>query len=223
MAEYYWPGAVLRPRRASFMLNERNMTTSPSVTGTVQVSASAPPVWSASYTEVSIRTSAQRLAFNGLGYLLQGMRNTVIVPVCPIDQPFAAGYSNATVLHSDDSPHDDGAPYYQSGISVSVSTDTAANATTLPIDIISAGLIQSGQKFSVNNWLYAIRRADYLTATTATLIISPPLREAVVAGDWVEFASPTLRMRLASDREMTLNADYHRFDTPTVNFVEDFS
>lgn len=205
------------------MLNERNMTTSPSITGTIQVSASAPPVWSASYTEISIRTSAQRLAFTGLGYLLQGMRNTVIVPVCPIDQPFAAGYGNTTVPHSDESSHDDDAPYFQSGISVSVSADTAANATTLPIDIISAGLIQSGQKFSINNRLYAIRRADYITATTATLLISPPLRESVIAGDWVEFANPTLRMRLASDREMTLNADHHRFDTPSVNFVEDFS
>jgi hypothetical protein len=125
MAEYAWPCEVLRPRNVAFNLNERTLGSSPSVSGYTQVVSGGPPIWSATFGEIDIRTKEQRLAFKALSTLLQGRINVVIVPLCRGDQPVPVRMLPMFVPHDDDTPHDDGAPYlyYYADPSGALATD----------------------------------------------------------------------------------------------------
>lgn len=219
MAEYYWPRGVLRPNNVQLTLNERNLATSPAVSGYTQVVSSGPPIWSATFGSIDLRTSNQRICWRALAALLEGRRNVIIVPFCRGDQPRAVGADTETVPHDDDSPHNDDAPYSQKFNEVYLAASASAGAASLSLDIVVAGTIQPGNYFSINDRLYIIRK----TPTPTTIEIWPPLRTAVSAGDWVEFDNPTCRMRLASDQEMAVDFQRLRFGNATVSFIEDLT
>jgi hypothetical protein len=220
MAEYNWPRGVLRPSNVlPPTLNERNMATNPAISGYTQVVSSGPPIWTARFGNIDIRTSQQRLAWKALAALLEGRRNIVIVPFCGGDQPKSIGADRTTVPHDDDTPHDDDAPYSQKANEVYLSASSSAGAISLTFNVVVAGTIEPGHYLSINDRLYIIRK----TPTPTTVEIWPPLRAGVNAGDWVEFDNPTCRMRLASDQEMSVDFQRLRFASPSVNFIEDLT
>ncbi len=219
MTEIYWPRGVLRPNNVSLTLNERNLATSPAVSGYTQVVSSGPPIWSATFGAIDIRTEQQRRLWRALAALSEGRRNVFIVPFCRGDQPRATGADVKTVPHSDDAPHDDDAPYSQGFNDVLVGAAASAGAVSITLDISIAGTIQPGNYLSINDRLYIIRK----TPTPTTIEIWPPLRKSIIAGDWVEFDNPTCRMRLASDQEMSIDFQRLRFGNATVSFIEDLS
>ena len=223
MAEYAWPCEVLRARNASFNLNERTLGTSPSVSGHTQVVSSGPPIWSATLGEIDIRTKEQRLTFKALGALLQGRLNTIRVPMCMGDQPTAFGYPAESLPFSDDAPFDDDSTFYHSAMSVEANGASAAGAVSVSVVAYLIGAIQAGQHFSVDERLYRIVGVTNNGGGNYDLSIWPPLRVAIPDGEFLEFDSPTCRMRLASDQEMSLELKGRRFGNPTVSFIEDFS
>jgi len=205
MTEYTWPCAVLRPRDVAFNLNERTLGASPSVSGYAQVVGGGPPIWTATFGNIDIRTQQHRLAFKAIAALLRGRMNIIRVPMCRGDQPVPAGFVEATVPHSDETPHDDDTEYYQPVISAEVGVSGLAGGVSVNMDAFAIGDVQAGQHFSIDSRLYRIVGVTNNGGGNYDLSIWPPLRVDITAGDWMEFDDPTCRMRLASDQEMNLD------------------
>lgn len=223
MAEYMWPCAVLRARDVAFNLNERTLGTAPSVSGYAQVVSGGPPIWTATFGNIDIRTQAQRLAFKALGTVLQGRLNIIRVPMCRGDQPTPAGYVVEDITYDDDAYFDDDTPFIQPVISAEVLVAASAGAVSVNMQAATIGDVQAGQHFSIDERLYRIIGVSDNGSGNFDLSIWPPLRKDVAAGEWMEFDDPTCRMRLATDQEMNLDLQMRRFGSPTVRFVEDFS
>jgi hypothetical protein len=220
-----WPDAVLRPQNVAFDLAPRTLAGPSSVSGFTQVVASDAGIWKAKFGSVVINRRQHVLAFRAIDALLEGRMTPILVPLCRGYQPVPVGAVDAglysQVPHSDDAFFDDGSGYVSTVIEVTASADAAARAVSVPVDIGYAGEIEPGQHFSIGERLYRIRGITFASPTSATLSFRPPLREAVTAGDRLEFDNPVCRMRLASDDAMNLELQLRRFGSPSVEFIED--
>jgi hypothetical protein len=223
MAEYYWPCEVLRARDVGLHLNERTLGTSPSVSGYTQVVSGGPPIWTATFASIDIRTEQQRLCWRALASFLRGRQNIIIVSLCRGDQPVPAGYFDEDLPHSDDTPHDDDTPYAQTVISAEIAANAAKGATSIKMNAAAIGDVQAGHIFDVDNRLYRIEGVTNNGGGNYTLNIWPPLIKPIMSGNWMEFDDPKCRMRLVSDSEMHVDFASRKFASPTVRFVQDLS
>lgn len=218
-----WPVQVLPPRRVAFDIAPRSLSTPANVYGIGQVVAQDAGIWRATLGDIHVRGSSAVVTYRGIATMLEGRVGTILVPLCRGYQPVPDGVdpSVPAVPHSDGAFFSDGSGYASSTIDIVTSGSAALRATTLSVSITYAGTLEPGQHFSIGERLYRIKSVEYASASTATLTIRPPLREAVASGVHLEFDDPVCRMRLASDTEMDLSLDMRRFSNPTVNFIED--
>jgi hypothetical protein len=215
--------AVLRPTSVSFDIAPRSLAGPASVSGFGQVVSSDAGIWKATLGGVLIKNKQHVLAFRAIANLLEGRLNPIIVPLCRMFQPVPDGAVKEglyePIPHSDDAPHSDGTGYVGQVIDVVAAADAPLRAVSMTVAVNYAGEIQAGQHFSIGDGrLYRVRTFD---ADTGALTFRPPLREAVTAGEQLEFDNPVLRCRLATDGEMDLELRGRKFANPTVNFIED--
>lgn len=220
-----WPETVLRPQTVAFDIAPRSIAGGASVAGNTQVVSSGAGIWVTQFNNVVVNNRQSVIAWRAVQTLLEGRVGTILVPRCSDYQPIY-GDSNdlglvSAVPHSDGTYFSDDAGYIGSGSSVTASAGAAVGATSMSFAIAYAGTIQPGQDFSIGERMYRLKTVTYTSASAASVTFSPPLRDAVVSGDIVEFDDPVCRMRLASDNEMDLILDGRKFSAPSVRFVED--
>lgn len=220
MATLLWPLEVLAPKTPQIDIAPRSLAGPASISGKSQVVSSDAGIWKASYSGFPVVDEQRVLAWRGISTLLEGRLRPILVPLSRRYQPVPAG-SDAlyeSVPHDDDANFSDGVGYVGTVIHVTAADDVPVRAVSMPVSVEYAGDIQSGQHFSIGGRLYRVRTFD---ADTGTMTFRPPLREAVSAGDPLNFDDPVCRMRLASDNEMDLPLDFDRWGFPSVNFIED--
>lgn len=212
-----WPIHVLAPTSGGVpRLAPRNLRSAASVAGRSQVSSSNAGIWTMTLGGIAIRNENQRKVWNALEILLEGILNPVLVPMCRGDQPYTSAADYVTVPHDDLMPFDDDTEYVGTVIDVT-SGGAAIGATSMTVTINSAGTLIPGNGFSFGDGeFHKIRTIDGTAMT-----FRPPLRATLLAGTSLEFDDPVCRMRLASDREMSVDLDLRRFGSPTVNLIED--
>jgi hypothetical protein len=174
-------------------------------------------IWKARLGNIVVRSRAEVLAFRGIAALLEGRLNPILIPVCRAYQPVPDGGVYEELPHSDETYFEDDTGHEGSVIDVVAAADAAVRATSMTVTVNVAGEIQSGQHFSCGERLYRVRTFD---EDTGALTFRPLLREAVTAGDRLNFDNPVGRFRLAGDHEMDLELAGRRWANPTVNFVE---
>jgi len=220
-----WPLDALPPRNMSLDIASRSLSGPSSVSGYAQVSASSAGIWKMTYDQIPVLTENAVVCFRAISAILEGRLGSILVPIYRRYQPVPDGAEDAglfdPVPHSDDAFFSDGSGYVGRVIDVQLTSAVVKGATSASIAINVAGLIQPGQHFSIGERLYRLKAVSYTSDTTASITFTPPARDAVSAGDNLEFDDPVCRMRLASDSEMDLPLEYDRWAFPTVQFLED--
>lgn len=176
------------------------------------------------FTDLYLDDPEVALAYRALSALSDGGATPFIVPLCDARHQPTNGL--LTVPHSDGSTFSDETEYEQADSEASLSADAALRATTLVLDI--AGLpraLLGGEWLSIDHLVHrhrAYRIAEIVeqSATSATVKIRPPLREAATAGTDVNFADPLCVMRVDGDMRSPTVMGYAVGDR--VRFVEHF-
>lgn len=214
-----WPDAVLRPQNVAFDIAPRSLAGPSSVSGITQVVSSDAGIWKATLGNIIIKSRNAVLAHRAISNLLEGRLNPILVPLCRAYQPVPADSDELyeDVPHSDDALFDDDTGYVGTVIDVVAAAPAAVRAVSMTVTVNYAGDIEPGQHFSLGERLYRVRSFD---ADTGAMTFRPPLREAVAAGDPLNFDDPVCLMRLASDDAMNLELALRRFGSPTVSFIE---
>lgn len=219
-----WPIGVLPARSVAFDIAPRNLSAPANIYGVSQVVGQDAGIWRATLGDIVVRNRAAVIVFRGIATELEGRLGKILVPLCRGYQPLpdgATASASKPLPHSDGTFFSDGSGYVTNLSSVTLAANAPLRATTLSISIALSGPIEPGQHFSIGERLYRVKAASYISPTTATLTIRPPLREPALAGSDLNFDDPVCRMRLATDTEMDLSLEMRRFGNPTVNFVED--
>jgi hypothetical protein len=166
------------------------------------------------------------LAWRALDAYCDGGVRAIIVPFC--DGRHQPTNGSASVPHSDLATFSDEAEYSQGDASGEVAADAALRATVLVLSgLIMPRALLGGEWLSIDHptmrWR-AYRIAEILEqdteAGTAMVSIRPPLREAVTAGESVDFAKPRCVMRPDGGLPSPTNMGYA---SGSARFVEDFS
>lgn len=220
-----WPEKVLRPQSVAFDIAPRTVAGPSTVAGASQVIASSAGIWTAQFANVVVNSRDRVIAWRAIAALLEGRLGSILVPLCRGYQPVPAGAVEAglydPVPHDDDAYFDDDTGYVGQVIDVQLTAGIAVGGTSGSIAVTYAGTIQPGQHFSLGDYLYRLKTVVWTSETVANITFTPPLREAAVTADSLNFDDPVVKMRLATDQEMDMLLDGRRLAYPTVNFVED--
>lgn len=155
-----------------------------------------------------------------LGQLEDGVAR-VIVPFCdPRHQPYGGAHA---VPHDDGTPFDDGALYVGGGAEAEAAEAAALRATTLKLNILFPRPLLGGEWFAIQHpnkdWrAYRVVQVVEQDSETATVTFRPPLREAVDAGEFVDFASP--RCLMVQDGKAAGAMQYRRHVEAAIRFIE---
>lgn len=160
-------------------------------------------------------------AWDAIDAWMDGGLRPMIVPFCDAVHQPALFFDG--VPHSDGTPFSDESLYETPGTDVSLAVDAPLRATVIQVDVASLNGDPLGW-FSIDHatWrhrAYKVAEIIAQTATTATISIRPPLREATVAGTAIDFASPRCVMRI--DGEMRAPRTMGYADGQPLRFVED--
>ena len=225
---HYMPSA-LKARGIAF--NPRGMTiTGPvSLSGRSQVAAYDAGYWMATLDVATLGQGDDVLAFRALRAEMEGGANHVLVPAFDQGQapwPAAGGQAaneNDDIAWSDGVFFSDGSGWFKPAIIVNVAADAALRATSLVVDIVTAGTLKAGMYFSlVGGGMHVIRSILASSGSQRTLHIWPPLRAPAITGRRCEFERPVCRMRLVSDQEADLALGRLWMAQPSMTFVEAF-
>lgn len=185
-------------------------------------------LWSASLNNIQFRDKSYTLLWRAVRQLCNGGVNPIIVPRRDTTwAPFPGGIvpPSTPIPYSDLSLFDDGSGFYQSVIDVTCSGGAPLRSVSMVLNLNYCGSLQGGESFSIQhptfNWrLYEIGSITPLDSTHAFVTFNPPLREAVLDGDQIEFDQPRCTMKLVNSASMDLNVTTWPFSTATVKFVE---
>lgn len=216
-----WPMAILSPGGLNAVKLFANTKGNPSINGITQSVASHAGRWKIDATGFVLGTALKIKLWRAVESLAGGQAGQFVVPLYEFDR-VPVESADTTVPHSDGSPFDDGSKYYQPNYIATISGAVALYATTLTINHTGFLAPQPGQMFSCGVRLYSIGRILSSTASTVTVAIWPPTREAILAGADLNFDHPECLCRLASDDEMAIkDLDFARWGKADVSFIED--
>jgi len=188
-------------------------------------------LWAYGLQSIAVTTADHVLQFELITTLMAEGTRPIIVPICDkrhFPAPIVDGepvYSLDLVPHSDGSPFSDSSLYAHKVVLAWLSVPAALRATTITIGIETMGTLRGGELFSIDHqtlgWrFYRVVGVVSQTATTATIRIEPPLREATAANALLEFDYPRCVMQLAEP--VSLQLQLRRFGRPSVSFIESF-
>lgn len=226
-----WPVCFLMPTGGAPKPAARSIGGGPSITGIEQVVISDAGFWRLTMTGVVINNYDRVMVWNGIAGILNGRVGTCLIPSLlngTAPWPILAGHRlthYGDIFHSDLSSFSDGSGYSQEVITAELDTAIALRGTTATIRVIYGSALLSGMHFSVNERLFRILRVSNVRAsgsdTLYDVTLWPPAREAVLAGESLEFDRPMFRARLATDDAMDVDFGLFKFASPSVEWVED--
>lgn len=164
---------------------------------------------------------ADQLAWRALGTQYGSGTVPIIVPFCDrLHQPYG---NEHLVPHSDDSPFSDDSEYSGGGPIATASADAALRATTISLAIDFPQELLGGEWFSIDHpekgWrAYNIATIVSQSDSAATVTFGPPLREAVAAGETVDFNEPRCLMRV--DGRPSRKLEIGVYGEASIRFVE---
>lgn len=161
------------------------------------------------------------LAWRAILTALEEGVTRVVVMFCEARfTPYGGGHS---VPHSDGSPFDDETLYSGGGPTAEADAPAALRAVSLRINTTFARPLIGGEWFAIEHptkgWrAYRIMGITDQTDDAATVTFRPPLREAVTAGEAIEFRAP--RCLMVQDGRASTKTDYARYTEAAIRFVE---
>jgi hypothetical protein len=220
----YWPRGLFVPRDPAIDFLAKSTMGPPALSGFRQSVASKAGAWRVVYAGIPVMTPSQIKLWRGLDAQIGGRSEKIVLPVYERSNlyPVPLSFDVDTVTdHSDGSEHSDGSGYAQPSVPVVLSAVAALGTTSLVIAKTSAVTLEIGQHFSIADRLYRIKAVDAQADTTATIRVVPPLRRAGAIGESLNFATPSITVRLATDDQMKLTLSYGKQALTTVEFIED--
>jgi len=192
-----WPDA-LQPRHVGLHKVPATLGGGPSMAGLEEVQESGVGFWRVSFSEIMIRSKAQRLMFRKLEAIAEGGGGVISIPIFDGKR----------------------APWVTVGAPIDIEAETAfaVGATTGQIRANSAGTVMAGMHFSYNDRLYRLDDVGDPTGGVYPVTIWPEVRVAIPAGAALEFERPTLRVRT---KHMEMRLQLLRLSEPDVDFEED--
>lgn len=161
------------------------------------------------------------LAWRALATILEEGITPIVVPFCDIrHQPFGGEH---LVPHSDTTFFSDGSGYAGGGPIAQTATALDLRATSALFTVALPQPLLGGEWFSIQHatkgWrAYKVRTVEAQDAGTATVTFRPPLREAVEAGQIVDFENP--RCLMTADARPGTRLTNRRQSDAAVRFVE---
>lgn len=232
--------ALLPPGKMAIDIAGSSIESSRSLSGiTGAIDTSGGGLWTVNYSQIQVFEAPQHLYYQYLRNYLRGGVRSIIVPMLTdyvAPTPVAGGPLWAPRMDwSDGTTWSDGTLWSQSTIQAVIMGNSAQNATTITIKIISGGLLQGGETFSINHlspkWhrAYGIAEIDSASAPdgngaiTYNVAITPPLRAAVADQTPLEFARPRCLMRLmAGGGGMPWSVEPYWRGIFDIQFIESF-
>lgn len=176
--------------------------------------------WRVDYGGISLRTPFQQRVWSAwAGYLAGGAVECLVAILSLYSGPRPQAWDRpqrVTKLTWDDPMFPNSVAYARPTIVAKLLTGATLRATTLQIELTSAGKIEGGEKFSVGDYAYRIIRKT----GTDTYLIEPPLREVVYTNQPVEFNWPLVKCRLVPGQDMEGAIRMGRFSDVSISFVE---
>jgi len=161
---------------------------------------------------------------------LGGGTISIDLPVPFLDtapRPTAGGrlIDPSDLVHGSVDPYFPEATAFSAPLIVARVTEPASlRATTLEIHITRGAQLRGGEHFSIDHpakgpRLYKVERVTS-PGQTATVRISPPLREAVADDTPLDFDWPRMRARLVPNSDISAAFTWGRADSLSISFVE---
>lgn len=181
------------------------------------------PYWKLTLGDIHLLTRAQLKTARALEAALD--QGAAPIDVGPCDCQFSPlpGGAYVSVSHSDASAFSDDSLYEGGPMEATFGADAALRAAWVDIAMLTTGMtLEGGEHFSVDHPNMG-RRMYRIFGVDGTLAnIRPLLREAVSAGDAIDFNKPSCLMALASPDAFQVPVSMGRFATVSAEFVEWF-
>lgn len=214
-----WPRALLNPGEELPRIVGAGTSGGSSISGPTQtVNTSGGGYWAWDF-EVALTSRDKILAWRALEANLDGGATQFILPMC--DERFAPVAKTQTTWSN-------GKTWSNGNGWVGVSTVALASAaklraTTLRLTTALAGL-RAGQHFTVVHPNKGVRlyRVAGVADDGLSFTIRPPLREAMAAGEAVDFSRPRSTMKLANPETFAARLRMNRVARATASFAEAF-
>ena len=128
------------------------------------------------------------------------------------------GFGNGTLFST-------GAGFQVTTIDIRLAASAALRATELSLDVVYAGALIGGERFSIDHGTKLRRMYDIMSVVqedddTVTVGIWPPLREAVAGGVRLDFDRPGCVMRMVNHKEIMGAIGLNRFSSLVPVFQE---
>lgn len=239
-----WP-PTLQLDNLMFELENISRGGGPSISGKEQVVASLSGRWTAKF-ETFLGSRNEVTCYRALRAALDGRAGVILISPCePAWSPAALNGGTAMVLvtHSDTTTFSDGTEYEQDGTYCYLGSNANALDETLNINCWPINPVP-GTYFSILDSLgvyrlHLITSAKYNDVGSAfssgfssgfgsgvtpqfQITIRPPLREAYLAGQVLNFGRPFCQMRLAADTSGSLTRTRSSEAKPQLSLVEVF-
>lgn len=176
--------------------------------------------WQIDYGGISLHTAAQERAWSAWQGHLAGGATECLVPILSLptaprprqwDRP-----ARVSSIQVDDEVFPTSVAYAVPHVAATVAASAALRATSLQIAVSKGGKIKGGEKLSIGQRGYRIIRST----APGTFSIEPPLREAVTAGDAVNFDWPAIRCRMQPGSDFEGAIARGRIGEKQITFVE---
>lgn len=168
------------------------------------------------YSGGNLVDRAANLAWRALQTILDGGATPAIVPLCDARHSAALG-TVAETPHSDGASFSDASLYVQGGGATATGA-APLRATSLALTLDPGVTIVGGEWFSVEHAGKGWRAYRVATIAGGVATFRPPLREAVTAGQAIEFAFP--RCLMVQDGESGSPLTYGRLGSAAIRFIE---
>ena len=227
MSTIYWP-TILRPQKIKIDLAHRSLRGPSAQSGFTQVISNSAGIWTGTYDSIPVYSSSMIRCWRALDTLIEGQLGVISLPAwdfprspSAMDELGSNIQSLGPVPNSDGSFFNDYSGYAGTWTNVTVTSKANIGDTTITLTKNAPKVtLELGHRFSVNSRLYQIKSITAQNDSTATIVIRPPIREAVFSGDIAEFDYPRVLMRLTDDKAMNLDLNYNANCFPTLTFIE---
>lgn len=226
-----WP-KILVPCVPDIFYDARTVSGGISLTGKEQVAARDFGIWRGSLGQIPIQRRSQVLALNALLAQLDGRSGTVMVPLFDaLRAPWAVDAYGRTLdpttarrlasyKGSPGSLYGEPTDFIEGLIAARLTVGAAARAATVSINMIKGSIPEPGMHFQLGECAYRIREIVSVVGSVVTVLIRPGLRAAAVAAAPVNFTSPAIKMRLASDDQGRAPLNLWRTAVISLDFIE---
>jgi hypothetical protein len=223
------PGRIGSPR-----LSRRILSGGESLSGDTDIIAvDGGGRWEITFSDIELLTDDQVAAWNVWDMHLAGGAMTCVVPIALPRQaplPFLGQeYPELADLHpSDDDPFFPNANGRAlASVVAKINNAAALRATALSITVSRGRRLKGGEPFTVvhsgkGERLYRVKRVLSTSGQTSSVLIEPPLREAVSANKAADFDWPRFVARLAPNQDIGPDFAFGNATPVAATFVEAF-